>query len=359
MKQAILYLLGIVSIFFVLTSSNAYADEVWREITAGIDEEEFHSISVAADNPQKAHIVTSGGVYTTEDGGDNWKKLFSQVGPDEGGGEVNDEATKLSLLPKTWSVARDPSEPDNIYLGTDEGVFESRDNGQSWQEFNDDGLVSRKIDFLLVPPSEPFTMYAATQKGVFKFSKDEDVVDGPNLGVSTNYKLLNDFNFGHEPSILEIQNAAISYAEVHPQKIDKWRKAARKSAFLPRLSFGIDKDKSDSLHWDAGANPDTWVIGPEDEDTGWDIDLTWDLGDLIWNEDQTQIDVRSKLMVQLRDDILDEVNRYYFERKKLQIELAEFPPENNHSRIQKELRIQELTANLDALTGGFFSDNLE
>ncbi len=64
-------------------------------------------------------------------------------------------------------------------------------------------------------------------------------------------------------------------------------------------------------------------------------------------------------MVQLRDDILDEVTSYYYERRRLQIELLEAPPSNMRSRIKKDLRVQELTANLDALTGGYFSSSVK
>ena len=64
-------------------------------------------------------------------------------------------------------------------------------------------------------------------------------------------------------------------------------------------------------------------------------------------------------MVQLRDDVLDEVTRLYFERRKLQIELKQDPPKDVDEYIEKELRLQELTANIDAMTGGWFSREIE
>ena len=79
----------------------------------------------------------------------------------------------------------------------------------------------------------------------------------------------------------------------------------------------------------------------------------------IWNESQTSIDVRSRLMVQLRNDILDEVNRTYFERRRLQLELSQCPPRDAGKRAQKQLRLQELTADLDALTGGWFTAQIK
>ena len=152
---------------------------------------------------------------------------------------------------------------------------------------------------------------------------------------------------------------AIYYAEVYPEKIKKWRKSAKFKALLPTISFGIDNAISDTYEIYTSSSKSYWIYGPEDRTTGWDIDFRWNLSELIWNEDQVQIDVRSRLMVQLRDDIIDEVNRLYFERRRLQIELLLNPPHERKQLIEKRLRIQELTAGLDGLTGGAFSKAID
>ncbi|MBU4457212.1 MAG: hypothetical protein KJ902_00555, partial [Candidatus Omnitrophica bacterium] len=162
--------------------------------------------------------------------------------------------------------------------------------------------------------------------------------------------------FAHEPSIRDVQEAAIDYAEVHPDKIKKWREDARRKALLPDVSLGLDRYVIDLYHWDAGQNPD--VLQKGDDVVSWDVTMSWDLGDLIWSSDQTSIDTRSRLMVQLRDDILDEITRTYFERRRLQIESRLSPSHELKDSIGQELRIQELTADLDALTGGYFSQQL-
>ena len=79
----------------------------------------------------------------------------------------------------------------------------------------------------------------------------------------------------------------------------------------------------------------------------------------MWNDVQTNIDIRSKLMVQLRDEILEDVTRLYFERKRLLAELSETRPEDTQKLREKRLRVEELTAHIDALTGGRFSDALK
>ena len=64
-------------------------------------------------------------------------------------------------------------------------------------------------------------------------------------------------------------------------------------------------------------------------------------------------------MVELRDDILDEVTKLYFERLRVKIELDELPIEDRNKRAAKSLRLDELTASIDSLTGGYFSRELE
>ena len=159
--------------------------------------------------------------------------------------------------------------------------------------------------------------------------------------------------FEGEPNISDVQEAAIRYAEVHPGKIKEWRDSARKKALLPNVSVGLDRYVTDYWHWDAGANPD--VLQKGKDTVSWDVTMTWDMGELIWNNDQTSIDTRSKLMVELRDDIMNEVTRTYFERRRIQIELLISPPQDLKLGLEKELRLQELTADIDALTGGYFS----
>ena len=60
-------------------------------------------------------------------------------------------------------------------------------------------------------------------------------------------------------------------------------------------------------------------------------------------------------MVELRDDILDEVTKLYFERLRVKMELDTLSIEDRKKRFEKELKLEELTASLDALTGGYYS----
>ena len=130
---------------------------------------------------------------------------------------------------------------------------------------------------------------------------------------------------------------------------------------LPQLSIGFDRNSADLWHWEGGSTTkaDDDILQRGRDTIDWDISLSWDLGELIWNEDQTSIDVRSRLLVELRDDILDQVTKLYFERRRIRGELDEISLENRKKRRELGLRLEELTAQLDALTGGYFSEQMD
>ncbi|MEE9500333.1 MAG: hypothetical protein V3V42_03450, partial [Candidatus Omnitrophota bacterium] len=303
----------------------------------------------------------------------------------------NDSEDSLIFLLNDISVRKQV-----LYLSTSRGLFTSGDGGASWLRFNNAGLSNRWINSILITDMNSLNgterIFTATKNGVFEYKEKEnlwnriyrgmDSTDARELILTKNGelwalckarvykrglkilpassekpteadKILS--NFENEPTINETIAMAIEYAEVYPEKIEKWRKQASYKALFPKVNFGLDYGKSDTYSLSTNPNYATVVLGPEDVTTGWDINFTWDLSDLVWNESQTTIDIRSKLMVQLRDDIVDEVTRTYFERRRLQVEFLMEPPGDLPLLLRKQLRMQELTACLDGLTGSHFS----
>jgi hypothetical protein len=163
-----------------------------------------------------------------------------------------------------------------------------------------------------------------------------------------------------EPDARETQRAVIRYADVPNQKIKRWHWQSRLRALLPSFSFGRDFDQSNNLDIDRGSTSerDSYITGPDDWSRGWDWDVTWGLDDLIWSSNQTAIDSREKLMVDLRHDFLGEVTRVFYERRRLQMETALLPSATAAEHFGKLLRLEELTSLLDAMTDGFFSQRV-
>ena len=249
-----------------------------------------------------------------------------------------------------------------IFACTDKKVFlrPSSVDGSFWEpilEVSDGGTIK---DIKMYRGNDGQNrVLLAFSKRLYVFSYDKasfpEVKSPGELSISGE-------RFSVGPDIKEVHKMAIEYAEVSPGKIEAWRKAAKWRAILPRLALGYDEDHSDNVEIYTSATQQYLITGPREKKEGWDISLTWDLPDLIWTSAQTSIDVRSKLMVQLRDDILEDVTRLYFERKRL-IEGAPIQNEKDKKDMarsfSRESRIEELTAYIDAYTGGMFSRSLD
>ncbi len=222
------------------------------------------------------------------------------------------------------------------------------------------GLPSKKITSLVYDPRGD-VLFAATDRGVFKLPHPEInlFLDERSSEQERGFDHLMSY-FDHEPTIQELQEVAMRYAEVHPEKIAQWRRAAGSAAWLPEVGLGYDKGSDEVVEVDRGGtnDPDTFIIGPEESDLAWSFDISWDLSEIMWNPDQTSIDNRSKLMVQLRDDLLNELTHLYFARRRLQVESLMRPSQDITQVADTDLKIQEYTAGIDALTGGYLTRKL-
>ena len=349
-------------------------------------------------NPALLYISSSDGVFKSMDYGKNWERVFistfkgSEEEEDDNGLEDIDEEAGYSDIRYLAICLNNPAK---LFLATSTGIYQSSDGGLNWEKFSDFGLLSYDVSFLFC--AEEFRIYCATKSGVFVYAKDR----WEELSLGLSFKKVNflasDKNnnlyacldsglfrlslkepsekkditedyFNNEPTIAEVQREAIKYAEVSPEKISSWRRQAAKKAWLPKLTLKSDIDRNKTISksiWGTsgtGTYDGKHYVGPDDEtrynNFNWNVSLAWDFGDLIWNSAQTSIDVRSRLMVQLRDSILDEVNKIYFERIRVKAEIDNLSIEDRKKRFEKELKLKELTASLDGLTGGLFSAQL-
>jgi len=164
-----------------------------------------------------------------------------------------------------------------------------------------------------------------------------------------------------EPTIQELHKAAIRFNDVSNGKLKRWHWGSRAKALIPSLSVNKQTSGSNNIDLDRGSTSasDVYITGPDSYSLDVDMELEWQLGDLIWNSAQTSIDVRSRLMVELRDELLNEVTRLYFERRKLVMQVILFAPQEPREHLEALLRVDELSGYLDALTGGHFSEHLQ
>lgn len=116
---------------------------------------------------------------------------------------------------------------------------------------------------------------------------------------------------------------------------------------LPQLTIDYDRTIGSSFT----QSGHYFAEGPHD----WGINLRWDIGNILWNPSENTEDTRSRLNTQLRIDIIDDINRLYYERIRLKHEMLSL--KEPEEIFMKELRLLELTAALDGYTGGHLRKN--
>lgn len=326
----------------------------WQRIyvSSPVDKPESEEAPEASESEEASRTINciafkSGRIYAgaynkvlySDDNGKSWNAI-----PGTG------LAGKLSyILPSKIS--------DKLYCGTTRGVFEFLKDEARWVELYKgfDGVLS--IKSMAFEGKDEKSLWAVTEKGLYRLEGGRYITDS-YIDVERNLKSLK-IVFDSEPCLKELQQAAMKFAELDPDKIKKWRNQARLKALVPKITVGMDKGSSTNYEIYTSATKDYVASAPDDITNGVDVALSWELGDMIWSDDQNSIDVRSRLTTQLRNDILDDLRRLYYERKRLQFEIVTDPPKDMKARFEKELRIQELTSAIDDLTGNYLSEHMK
>ncbi len=366
----------------------------WQNISGGLKDTPVRRLAL---NKELMYAGTDAGLYVSTPGVEGWQRAFIRSAGEKREAE---EAEEYEESEKDMSIRCIAINDNRVYIAYDKDILYSDDGAKSWNNFSGDGL-NGAINYILISPKNK-AMYCATTKSVFEFSEEKSrwlelyrgmakslavnrlifAAEDEKVLLAVTDKGLYSFEGGDymidkypdiersaktlkiildgEPTFKELRDAAIKYAEVSPEKIKRWRAESKASALLPKVSFGADRNTTDLWHWESGSstkeNDD--ILRPGKDSIDWGATLSWELGNLIWNDDQTNIDVRSRLMVQLRNDILDDLRRTYYERKRLQFELMSNPPKDMNTKFEKELRLQELTQAIDDLTGNYFSEHM-
>lgn len=346
--------------------------ERWTKSVTALGDKAIDYVYAAG---KAVYAAVSDGLYRSMDGAKTWNKVFMLSTESEEAPDDESEPNEENETNRIYAVVGEKGTSSTVYLGTSIGAFRSQDDGQSWEPLPQVGLDSKNILDLVLSIS-PSAVYAVSKNGVFQLNKDGWSMIAPLYGsrgmalvdrkpfvIATSgiyvFEMPNGRDGGEakpqndvpdlkkEPTIREVQQMVIEYCDVSNQKIDSWHKQARTKALLPDISFGYGNNVYGSYNG-------IFAVGPND----WQVNVSWDLADLIYSADQTSIDVRSRLMVQLRNDVLAEATQLYFERKRLRIELSDghLSPQD---LSKKQIRVEEISALLDRLTGGAFSKVLK
>lgn len=304
-------------------------------------------VKISPTRPREVYVATSHEILKSEDGGDFWKNV-----PTNGLGRERIMDIEIS------------GQGDTVYVATESGIHCLAGKARQWTPMSE-GRLGTPVHSLEWGESHwGQTLYATSTDEVFEWrllegaSRELPVIQNPPLEperVLAFQKVL-----ANEPSIAEMQQVAIRYAHLSQGKIRRWHWASRVKSLIPDLALSKDISTANSIDIDRGATnaPDVYISGPDTQRFSQELRLDWKLGELIWGDDQTAIDSRNKILVEFRNDLLGDLTRLYYERRRLLMELYLGPPLAKKEYLDLLLRIDELTAYLDGYTDGYYSQEI-
>jgi len=165
--------------------------------------------------------------------------------------------------------------------------------------------------------------------------------------------------FEREPTVKQVQKAALRFFKVHPDRVASYRRGASWKALMPEIEANFNFSRTDGDR----RLIDMLYIQSDQFKNGKDFEFTnnrnytvgvrahWYLDRLIFNAEV--LDVAS--LVGVQEGLLREITSLYFTRRRLLTIFALNPPKDPGEQITESIRLDEITANIDALTGGWFT----
>lgn len=170
--------------------------------------------------------------------------------------------------------------------------------------------------------------------------------------------------FDGEPNVNQVQRAALDYAALHPEIFESMRSRTRVRGLLPQVTVRVTQDVDD-----VNRGVTSFTLDDTNRSLAEKVSATetkyellqvtgqarWELGDLVFSRQETAVVRENRYAAKERQKLLQLVTQLYFERRRAQLDLLLSPPAEAGARALAELKIAQLTAELDALSGGRFS----
>ncbi|MBI2058898.1 MAG: hypothetical protein HYT87_03930 [Nitrospirae bacterium] len=182
------------------------------------------------------------------------------------------------------------------------------------------------------------------------------------------------------PPVSDVVEAALRHADVFRGGVNRWQTRSRAKAVLPVFEVSVSRNVGDGTSVDTSrtifgsASTETSpgqfgniIEGPDDrtlrqsKDEGKTLRFAarWSLDEMIFNPDELRAAREAQNLVDLRGGLSRQVVDLYYTRLKL-LALLRLPSGLGLvERTDKQLQADRASAELDALTGGFFAQELK
>jgi hypothetical protein len=148
---------------------------------------------------------------------------------------------------------------------------------------------------------------------------------------------------------------AVELAMSEPERARSYVTRSGHAAWLPELRVLVSRryGRSESLDVNSSSTALTSPLGIDTvNDIRYEARATWDLGKLVFSAEELAAQTQAMHMAELRRDIEATMNRLYFERRGLLLDVSSG---GRGEGVRRHLRASEIDAELNAMSAGTFA----
>lgn len=254
--------------------------------------------------------------------------------------------------------------PRGLWLATDRGVVEADRPDGSWRRAGEPAGSEPTVALA----AEGERLWAAGVRGLLVGGPEEGAAEAApaawappaSSAAPTSAGPASPGAMTCDPPIAAVRRAALAYLDLTGAHTARMWRGVRRRGALPQvvLSGSAADDRRHFRTWDeAFVSGDTRRLFDRDRDQLREAEvalrLTWNLGDLLYHVEEIDVSTEMRRTIELRDDVLDELNQLYFDRRRARAAAA-LAAAGSAEAAREQLRAEELAAGLDAWTGGWF-----
>ena len=238
-----------------------------------------------------------------------------------------------------------------VWVATDQGLLRATQWPLSWRRTTGPPGLSGMWS---LAERGRGALLAAGEPGAFAGSVREETLGQEPIASRLLWK--------QEPPLRQLQLQALIYTGLRPDYFKRLRSGLARRGWWPSLELdaGVGYDRSrtqdDDQSFTYGELRDLRDRGRvSSRDFEAVLSLSWDLGEIAYPTDAPELSREARQRVSLRDNMLDELNQLYFDRRRALLAWEAFGDKSDPEAVLLQLRAEELAAGLDAWTGGWFS----
>jgi len=335
----------------MLRSSDGGENWDWTYFTTFPDGRVVRSIEIDPFDKKTGYIATHDGLYYTDNiltgGLEDWKRM--------GGLKFTGmETSKIAVCPRhrghMWTLTNmmvfTPTSPGKSETGG-AFVYETLDGGKTWNVIFA-GNTTGSMQWFDTDPRDPDMLWLVWSRSMSRLRRQTPGATQPPRQIIPD-----------DPPIGDVLQAAFRYLGAEPGLLLDYRRRSRIKALVPRVDAQLLHYRwNDYLALRDGLYPTL----PYLRDEGWGtpqtelrLMLTWDLAPLIFTLDASMFGRIERLTYELREFVKFEVHRFYGELRRLRALMAIRPPKDRRISLMYKLRMEELAAHMDFVTGGYLT----